>query len=294
MPCICYVDRQFSTSTMEVIDKANRIVEEYLAQGFRLTLRQLYYQFVARGWLANRQQNYKRLGSILGDARNAGLIDWSAIEDRTRELRSKPHWDSPADILESCAAQFRFDLWKDQPYRVEVWIEKDALLGVFEPTCVELDAPLFSCRGYTSQSEVWEAGRRLLSHLEAGQSPVILHFGDHDPSGMDMTRDITERLGLYAEEPIEVERLALNYDQVQQYSPPSNPAKVTDSRYAKYVEVHGEESWELDALEPNVIAELIRSTVLSYRDESLWEDAMKRQQAARDRLRELAENWGGS
>ena len=158
-------------------------------------------------------------------------------------------------------------------------------MGVFEPVCEELDVPLFSCRGYTSQSEVWGAAQRLERYLMAGQEIVILHFDDHDPSGLDMTRDIRERLQLfllhdwihYEDERhtwppderrewlireheargwdgrLDVRRLALTWDEVQQYSPPPNPAKSTDARYRKYTEEFGQESWELDALEPTVL-----------------------------------------
>jgi len=291
MPRIRYICKTFAASTAEVIDQANEIIVEYMAAGFRLTLRQLYYQFVARGLLANRQQSYKRLGSIVADARNAGLIDWNAIEDRTRELRGNSHWDSPAEILETCADSFRYDLWADQPSRPEVWIEKDALIGVFELVCNELDVPVFSCRGYTSQSEMWEAGRRLRRYSRNAQHPIILHFGDHDPSGIDMTRDICDRLELYAETPIRIERLALNRDQIDEYEPPPNPAKVTDSRYASYVQVYGEDSWELDALDPRVLSDLVRRAIEECQEGTAWREATEDQEEARRRLRDLAENW---
>ncbi|KKN79806.1 hypothetical protein LCGC14_0336610 [marine sediment metagenome] len=290
MPYICYHDKTFSPAHEVIIAQANQIIDEYLAQGYRLTLRQLYYQFVSRDWLPNEQRAYKRLGGIVSDARNAGRIDWAAIEDRTRDLRSLPHWDSLAEILGSCASQFRFDAWADQPNRIEVWIEKDALLGVFEPVCQDLDVPLFSCRGYTSQSEVWAAGQRLAEHIANGQRPVVLHFGDHDPSGMDMTRDIADRLSLYADSVVEIRRLALNRDQIDEYEPPPNPAKMTDSRFAAYVDLHGDESWELDALEPSVLAELVDSAVRSHLDPDLWEAAQLRREAARDHLRKIAAN----
>ena len=153
MPKICYVERTFSAGSRELIDKANEIIADYAAQGFMLTLRQLYYQFVARGLIPNKQTEYKRLGSVINDARLAGLIDWSAIEDRTRNLRRQPHWGSPQDIIEVALSSFRHDKWKDQKHRIEVWIEKDALVGVIEPTCEELDVPFFACRGYNSQSD---------------------------------------------------------------------------------------------------------------------------------------------
>lgn len=288
MTYYCYRDKTFTPAHDLVIEQANRVIAEYKAQGYRLTLRQLYYQFVSRDWLENDQRQYKRLGSIVADARNAGLIDWTAIEDRTRDLREMSHWESPGEIVAACASQFRLDLWADQFNRVEVWIEKDALLGVFEPVCQRLDVPLFSCRGYTSQSEVWAAGLRLASHIEAGQTPVILHFGDHDPSGIDMTRDIADRLALYSESPVEVQRLALNRDQIDEHGPPPNPAKVTDSRFTTYCEIHGADSWELDALEPDVLAGLVDEAVSQHLDPDLWDEAQLKQDEAREQLRAVA------
>jgi len=284
-----YFYTEFHRKSLVMIGRANDVIEEYAEMGYKLTLRQLYYQFVARGWIENKVSSYNQLANVVSNGRNGGLIDWDAIVDRTRELRALSHWDSPADIVRACSTQFCYDLWENQKNRVEVWVEKDALVGVFEPVCRELDIALFSCRGYASQSEVWAAGRRLRVYALGGQKPVVLHFGDHDPSGMDMTRDIMERLSLYAGRPVLVTRLALNFDQVEEYKPPPNPAKVTDTRYEAYAVRYGEESWELDALEPTVIGDLIRNNVEMYRDESLWNKAVDRQEQARGVLARKAE-----
>jgi hypothetical protein len=205
-------------------------------------------------------------------------------------VRGNSHWDSPKDIVATCARQFQIDKWEDQDVRVEVWIEKDALVGVIDSICRELDVAFFSCRGYTSQSEMWAAAERLRAHERMGQETRIFHFGDHDPSGIDMSRDIEERLQLFNSEVI-LERLALNMDQVRRYGPPPNPAKVTDSRFASYVDKYGEESWELDALEPQVIVDLVREAVLAVRDEDKWEDAVEQETEARRKLGAIAERW---
>lgn len=287
MPKIAYETHTFKPDTVAIIERANEIIEEYQRQGFDLTLRQLYYQHVARGLILNNDREYKRLGSIINDARMAGLIDWEHIVDRTRYIRQNSHWDSPADIVNSCARQFQYDKWEDQPNRVEVWIEKDALVGVIEGVCKELDVPHFSCRGYTSQSEMWAAAQRLRGYSEAGQTPYILHLGDHDPSGIDMTRDIMGRLETFLGD-VEVQRLALNMDQVEEHQPPPNPAKITDSRSDSYIEQFGEESWELDALEPQVIVGLVRSAIVELRDEALWAAQVRREGEARQRLTKVA------
>ena len=96
MSKICYVAKRFNRSSTVIIDRANEIIDEYTAQGFDLTLRQLYYQLVSRNFIANKDSEYKRLGSIISDARLAGLIDWQAIIDRTRNLRSNGHWKDPS------------------------------------------------------------------------------------------------------------------------------------------------------------------------------------------------------
>ncbi len=264
-----FIEKNFADASRVVIIQANEIIDAYRAQGYVLTLRQLYYQFVARDLIANTQQSYKRLGSIVNDARLAGLIDWDAIEDRTRNLEQNAHWSSPADGIQALRNQYRIDMWSNQERRVEVWIEKEALIGVIEPVCRELDVAYFACRGYVSQSEQWRAYRR---HA-AQQDTVILHLGDHDPSGIDMTRDNQDRLYMMGGQGnSDVTRIALNMDQVEEFNPPPNPAKTTDSRFEGYVTKYGDESWELDALEPQFMDKLIREHVAEYRDDDLWSD----------------------
>lgn len=286
---IQYLTKRFNASSVAVIANANAIIEEYQQQGFELTLRQLYYQFVSRDLIPNTQKEYKKLGSIINDARLAGHISWTAIVDRTRNLEGNSHWDGPADIIEACAKQFQIDKWADQEHRVEVWIEKDALVGIAERICRQLDVSYFSCRGYTSQSEMWAAAMRLKKFADDHeQTPVIIHLGDHDPSGIDMSRDIADRLQMFMGG-MEVNRIALNMNQVRKYNPPPNPAKITDSRATKYIKLHGNESWELDALDPKVLSNLIEKTVLSYRDEDKWDDAIKRELKHRKSLQRVAE-----
>jgi hypothetical protein len=291
MPKISYIPKNFSAKSFARIEQANKIIEDYVAQGFVLTLRQLYYQFVSRDLIPNTQKDYKNLGSLINDARLAGLIDWNHLEDRTRNLASLAHWDAVGDIVDACSKQFRFDKWATQPIRIEVWIEKEALAGVFEGICHELGVPFLSCRGYTSQSEMWSAGQRLLRYKKQKKQILVLHFGDHDPSGIDMTRDIRERLELFTRGEVKLDRLALNMPQIEEYGPPPNPAKDTDSRHTGYVQEFGTESWELDALEPSVLVDLVRTAVEEARDEEAWEEAVESERAARETLAAAAERW---
>ena len=228
--------------------------------------------------------------ATLNDARLAGLVDWDSIEDRTRNLRSMSHWDSPSEILRSCVSGYHVDRWEGQDFRPEVWIEKDALIGVIERVCNRLDVPFFSCRGYTSQSELWGAAMRAEQHSDNGQVTFIIHLGDHDPSGIDMTRDITDRFKLFMGGAT-VHRVALNMDQVEHFSPPPNPTKLTDSRAEAYIANFGYESWELDALEPAFIEELIDRTVTGLMDEDLYKEKLEEEKDCKERLARVASDW---
>lgn len=281
-------------------------MSEYKSKGYDLTLRQIYYQFVARDWLpehwadkatgsTNNIRSYKNLGSLLSDARMAGVMDWDAIVDRTREMDGQPHWSSPANIIDQAAQQYRIDKWEGQIYRPEVWVEKDALEGIVKRSCRALDIMFFSCRGYTSMSSIHDNARRMkAAAASTGIKPVIIHLGDHDPSGIDMSRDIEERVRLFMAEhgdDLTFVRIALNMDQVERYNPPENPAKITDTRAKAYIEEHGESSWELDALDPDVISNLIEEHVAEYRDDELYSERESIENTERKLLAEVSLRW---
>lgn len=327
MPRITYKRWNPGADALSVISEANSICADYATRGYDLTLRQLYYQFVSRALIPNTQQSYKRLGDIVNNARLAGLMDWDYIVDRTRNLRSNSHWRTPGGIIRSAADSFALDKWSDQPARVEVWVEKEALAGIVEQVASRWDCAWFSCRGYVSQSELWGAAQRHHRYLADGQRVVVVHLGDHDPSGIDMTRDITDRLLLFTHqdwlnrmmpeddepvydrditdhirifagiegsghEPIEVHRIALNMDQIEQYNPPPNPAKLTDSRASDYIETYGPDSWELDALDPAVLDALIEGAIIAELDMTAFEARRDAEDTDRRTLSAASDRWG--
>ena len=285
-----YITKRFNRSSLDVIAKAEEICNDYASQDLDLTIRQLYYQFVARDLIRNNQNEYKRIVQIMNDARMAGMIDWAHIVDRTRFLRGNGHWTHPADILKSAAYGYMTDRWRFQEERVEVWIEKDALVGVITQPCSTWDVPYFACRGYSSVSELRRAGQRLARYERGGQHTTVIHLGDHDPSGIDMTRDIEDRLRIFGSS-VDVVRLALNMDQVEQYGPPPNPTKMTDSRSNGYVDLHGFECWELDALDPTTIRDLVETKILEHLDRDQWDRDVAADEANQGLLHRVADNW---
>lgn len=292
MPLIKYEDRNFKARSLELIALANDVIRTFKADDYDLTLRQLYYQLVTINAIENKQTEYDNLGRLISNARRAGLVDWNAIVDRTRELRRLAHWDGASDGIAAIAQQFRLDLWSTQESYVEVWFEKDALLGVFERAADRVDVPYFSCRGYPSDSEVWSAARRLSRQANAGNEIVVLHFGDHDPSGLDMTRDIRDRIALFDGPDVDVRRLALNMDQVEEMNLPPNPAKESDGRFSAYVDRYNTtSSWELDALKPTVLARIVADAVEGIVDRDAWNDRLEEQAAERGMLAVASKQW---
>lgn len=291
MPKICYKTKKFSKSSLELIDKANEIIDAFAEDGIDPTLRQVYYQFVSQNAISNTENEYHRLGGIISDARLAGLIDWDSITDRTRSVKRNSTWQNPGGIIKTCVNSYNIDMWVGQKHRPWCLIEKDALVGVFQTPCWDLDVPLLSCRGYLSQSEAWGTGRAMRDQILQGLIPIILHFGDHDPAGLDMTRDLRERMSLFAEKPVELIRVALNRDQVDEYEPPPNPAKTTDRKFQKYQAEHGNYSWELDALSPTVLRDLLRGEVEKLIDENAKQKRIDLLAEHKQVLRHLSRNW---
>jgi len=288
-----FIEKNFGAEALAKINHITGILAEYAAAGFQLTVRQLYYQLVSRAVIPNNERSYKNIVGLVSDARYAGLIDWDIIEDRGRECVVNPHWDSPADIVRSAAYSFRIDHWVNQPSYVEVMVEKQALEGVLQPVCRKLDVPFTANKGYSSSSAMYEASKRYLRRQEDGKGLFILYLGDHDPSGIDMTRDVDDRLALFlAGRGIEVKRLALNMDQVEKYGPPENPAKLTDSRAGSYVARFGTSSWELDALEPKVLAALVTKAVTNLIDQDEWKRTHADEELMRAELLRFSDNYG--
>jgi len=254
---VAYEEKAMHKANLDLVVLMNKIMAGYQSQGFKLTVRQLYYQLVTRNAIANNEKQYGKISRLCNDARMGGLMDWDMIEDRTRAFISRAGWLNGGEILSTCADQYHEDLWQNQGARVFVIVEKEALAGVLEPVCNEMDMPLLAARGYPSVSVLHAfAEERIIPHRD--QCIVILHLGDHDPSGLDMTRDLRCRLSIFTGEKVDVRRIALNMDQVEELNIPPNPAKMTDKRFTAYAERYGASSWELDALPPEYLASLVR------------------------------------
>lgn len=212
-----------------------------------------------------------------------GLVDWDIIEDRIRIPKFVNEFADLADGIDTLHNAYRLNRWEGQDKYVETWVEKDALSGVLQPITSEYHVRLLVNRGYSSISAMHDAALRFRREEAMGKDCVVLYFGDHDPSGEDMVRDIDSRLDEFGCS-VEVQKIALTMEQIQQYNPPPNPAKMSDPRANDYVAKHGDESWELDALPPKVLNDLVTKAIEGQLDRALYDEMIEREDEDKKRL----------
>jgi len=288
-----------------LLDTIVKITDEYQAKNLVLTQRQLYYQLVAKDIIPNAIEVYKRLSIFTTDARYAGLIDWDAIEDRGRKSERKSQWSGIKELIETAVRSYRRHRWDDQEYYIELFCEKQALEGVLKPIADKYHLHFGSNKGYSSSSAMYELYERVLDQIGNSKKVVILYLGDHDPSGKDMVRDIYTRIreflieGDYALDPdvidkyerFKVHALALTMEQICEFNPPPNPAKIKDPRAKAYIKEFGEISWELDALTPENLVYITENGILQYIELSKYIEVIEQEQRDVKALREFGEKF---
>ena len=273
---------KFQKSSLELLDKIKIILEDYNQRGIRVTLRQLYYQLVGAGFIPNNDKQYKKLSGLLTKARYSGLVSWEAIEDRGRNPNIPNTFKDVSELLKIAAESYALDRWQEQEYYVEVWTEKDALSSIIVPITRKYQVPMVVNRGFSSASSMYESAQRFLEHSD--KKIILLYLGDHDPSGLDMDRDIQARLNEFGVS-VEVIRIGLTYEQVQQYNPPENPTKIKDVRAKEYIKKYGYSCWEVDALKTEVTQQLIEENILKYLDLDKYRQVQEQEQKDLEELK---------
>ncbi len=339
--------RVWEADKAEVIRNIVGVVEDYSSQGYKLTLRQLYYQLVARDYIPNHDKVYKKLSSILDDCRYSGVIDWDDIEDRGRVPYTPYYEDDINDAIMRTYRSYRLDKRRGQKTYVELWTEKDAISNILKGALKNFTITLGVNKGFTSSTSIHNAYERFVEEMLERKKVVLLYFGDHDPSGLDMVRDIKARLELMisqgdnreelielyeddedcdvyrlmeihgledeyddaladensgnkweyikalavVRELFEVKHIGLTKEQIEQFNLPPNPAKLTDPRAKNYVMEHGNISWEVDALQPEDLKDIIQEELEQVIDMEQYDVIVKQEQQEREQLFEIAQKF---
>lgn len=291
--------KSWECNQQELLEKIIGITTEYQEMGIKLTGRQLYYQLVAMDFIPNAIEIYKRISKFVTDGRYAGVIDWDAIEDRGRISQKHAEWNTIKDLINTALYSYRLPRWGGQEYYVEMLCEKQALESVLKPICDKWHIRFGYNKGYTSASSMYDLSKRVLNKMYDGKQAVILYFGDHDPSGLDMVRDIETRMTefltcgdrpldkMHVYEMFTVHPLALTKEQIESFNPPPNPAKFSDPRAKEYVEEHGQISWELDAIDPKTLQSIAEDGVLLYLDQDIYNKKVEQEKEDSEALVEF-------
>ena len=264
-------DQRITETRGAMIQTINEILNDYSRQGYKLTLRQLYYQLVARDIVANVPREYAKLSQTCVIGRMNGLIDWSMLEDRVRKPHLEYAVDSVGEAIQDTIRYYKLNRQKGQPTKIEIWTEKDAVSNILKRV--------------STHSAMYDAYRRI-TYCDENEK-VILYVGDYDPSGLDMLRDIRERLDEFGVRSFAVVPVALTLDQINKYNPPPNPAKITDPRARWYIAEHGNKSWELDALSPEVLEKIVKKAVLAVLDTLQFDIMLGKEEEDKEKLQEL-------
>ena len=266
-----------------------------------LTVRQLYYQLVSRQKIGNKQTYYQKVSRDITTARENGEIDPDRIEDRGREASEGDYWidqDAEAFIqdqirfLNDKYLWYNYPKWVNQPNYIEVWCEKQALQRIVSDIASQYGVISCVAKGFSSFTFAHDAARRFYHKQEKGKSCKILYFGDFDPSGEDMVRDLLERIHRYGAENVTIEKCALTKDQVIEFNLPSDPVKSGtpekrgDPRAAKFIQKYGDMCVELDALPPDILRSLIDAAIRTSINWDIWSKNHADHEAERSQIKD--------
>jgi hypothetical protein len=266
------------------VDGANAVIAEYRAF-LPLTIRQIYYRLVAGALVEKTQLGYQRLVEALNRARRAGLVDFAHIRDDGTLREGGRGYTSRRDFLDELAARaatFRLDRQLAQPRRREIWCEASGMVGQLARVALEYGVPVYSGSGFNSLTEKYDAATRA---VEADAPLLILHVGDHDPSGMavfDSLSDDVAQLAadLLAGDAVAFRRVAVTPAQIARHALPTAPPKKTDNRGG-----WGDEATvQCEALPPDLLAAELRAVLEETTDRAALDRTIRREARLRDEL----------
>lgn len=283
-----WTDKQF-----DKLNKVQKVLSELEAY-IPLTLRQVYYQLVSKGFIDNNKSQYGMLSNLLKWGRINGYIGWETIEDRTRTFHDLTGWESYQSFtnasLEHFLSRYSRDLLQTQDRYLEVWVEKDALSTIFTKVARKYTVPVVVCRGFSSVSFLNDFKKRL--DVRQDKLPLVLYFGDFDPSGVEMLNAMKTTLNDELEvNRIEFKRIALLQEDIHEHKLPHNPdaLKLTDTRARKHITAYGEVAVELDALRPDVLESKIKNAIEDEIDIDAFNAEVEEQNDEIDKLNTIKE-----
>ena len=270
--------------SLELLEQVQKIISSY---DFALTLRQIYYQLVAKQIIPNEQRYYKKLSRLCVTGRDEGILPEEGFADRLREVDKLSSWLDLNNFMQTVKRSYRKDKWQNQDSYLEIWTEKDALRSVLTEITYQYDVALMVARGQLSRTAIYETANRY--EVKNSKKCLLYYAGDFDPSGLSIYDSIKKRLinfGVF----IDFERIALTKEQIKKYQLPSDPAKKSDPNYSKFVDIYGSDMVvELDSLPPDVLRKIIENCILKNIDHNLLAQVQEEERDEEIRLNKFIE-----
>lgn len=272
-------------ATRELLEQVQAVLRQYQSH-LPVTNRQVFYRLVAAYGFEKSEAAYERLGNVLNRARRAGLVPWSAIRDDGFHRGRHTGWSSLGEFRETVAAwveEYRVDRQAGQERRLAVWCEAGGMVPQLERVASEYSVPVFSSGGFDSvtakhdKSEQFAAMGRVL----------VLHVGDHDPSGVHVFGSLDEDVRAFCSElggQVEFRRLAVLPDHVAEFGLETSPPKASDRR------AFDGETVQAESLPPDVLASIVRHAVEGELDMEAYAEALDLEREQRSQLAAWARN----
>ena len=279
--------RGMAAASLDLIDAMYAMAE--VAQP--ITGRGIGYKLFTAGLTPSMSRSdMQRVYRLLKEARERGLIPWEWIVDETRDLERRSSWDDPAHFVHNVSRSYRRDFWNQQPARVEVWSEKGTIRGVLAPVLDRYGVGFRVMHGFGSATVV-----NGVAQDQDGRPLIVLYVGDFDPSGLYMSaHDLPDRLDRYGGDHVQLKRVTLRREHLDGLPSFAASDKKADPRHKWFVENYGTRCWELDALDPNRLRDLIDDAILLEIEPTAWERCAEVEEAEKKSLRHVLDSWRGA
>lgn len=273
-----------------------------------LTLRQLFYRLVAAGAIPKAEAEYRKVKAMVKTVREDADLDWGLILDNVRTSYGQRRYSSVAEAKTDMARRYRRDLMATQSVEVQLWAESDSVASIIWDPADEYGIRTFVGRGHSSRGFIWDAAKRITKATKDGKGIAILHVGDHDPSGEDIYRDLTDTMALYAAaqltgravadirsdlagasidwtgsfgNDLTFHRVAVRPEHERRYGLLTAPPKRSDPRTAKFT---GTGTIEAEAFTTPDLHDLVRTAIEAHLDLGLLKQAEAAEEADRKAL----------
>jgi hypothetical protein len=253
-----------------------------------ITGRGIGYKLFTRGLIASMGTlDMQRVYRLLRIARERGMIPWHWIVDETRELEQVASWANPAAYARAVVRCYRRDHWNQQPVRVEVWSEKGTVRGVLAPVLDRYGVGFRVMHGFSGATTIYDVAQD-----DDGRPLIVLYIGDYDPSGLCMSEhDLPNRLDEYGGEHVDIRRIALTLEHLDDLPSFAASDKKKDPRYKWFVENYGDQCWELDALDPNDLRSLVEGAIEDEIEPVAWDRCSVVERAERESIQTVIGAW---